>query len=69
VLSIVERSVAIPVAARAPPSRVVLEVTNEATQGVIDKLKDQLPDGFDQLIEAGSRGRLPHPIIDRHPQR
>ena len=41
-------------------ARAVLEVVDEATQGsVLTKVRDQLPDEFDRLFEAGSQGRMP----------
>ncbi|PRX43590.1 uncharacterized protein (DUF2267 family) [Prauserella shujinwangii] len=39
-------------------SRVVLEVTGEATQGVLGKVRESLPDELRQLVDAGSSGDL-----------
>lgn len=40
-------------------ARVVLEVTDEATTGgLMTKVREQLPDDFDRLFEAGSTGRM-----------
>ncbi|APU14536.1 MULTISPECIES: DUF2267 domain-containing protein [Actinoalloteichus] len=39
-------------------SRVVLEVTGEATEGVLDKVRHQLPEELRTLIDAGSSGPL-----------
>jgi uncharacterized protein (DUF2267 family) len=39
-------------------SRVVLEVTGEATQGVLGKVRDALPEDLRGLVDAGSGGRL-----------
>ncbi|NIJ13839.1 uncharacterized protein (DUF2267 family) [Saccharomonospora amisosensis] len=39
-------------------SRVVLEVTDEATQGVLDKVRHSLPAGLRQLVDAGSTGQM-----------
>ncbi len=41
-------------------ARVVLEVVEEATTGgLFAKLRDQLPDEWDRLFEAGAEGRMP----------
>lgn len=41
-------------------ARVVIEVLKEAVSaGVIDKAMDQLPEEFDKLFKAGSRGQMP----------
>lgn len=41
-------------------ARVVLEVTDEATTGgLMTKVREQFPAGFDRLFEAGSTGRMP----------
>ncbi|MFX0594819.1 DUF2267 domain-containing protein [Melissospora conviva] len=40
-------------------ARAVLEVTDEATQGgIMDRLRESLPDDLTVLSESGSRGRL-----------
>ncbi|WP_199434261.1 DUF2267 domain-containing protein [Qaidamihabitans albus] len=39
-------------------SRVVLEVTGEATQGVLNKVRDSLPEELRELVDAGSTGEL-----------
>ncbi len=40
-------------------SRVVLEVTDEATTGsLMTKVREQFPSDFDRLFEAGSSGRM-----------
>ncbi|WP_298182780.1 DUF2267 domain-containing protein [Saccharomonospora sp.] len=39
-------------------SRVVLEVTGEATQGVLDKVRDSLPSELRPLVDAGSTGEM-----------
>lgn len=39
-------------------SRVVLEVLGEATEGVLDKVRDSLPDDLRTLVDAGSSGGL-----------
>ena len=41
-------------------ARVVMEVLTEAVSpGVLDKVRDQLPDEYDKLFQAGSRGKMP----------
>lgn len=41
-------------------ARVVLEVTDEATTGgLMTKVREQLPDEFNPLFDAGSTGRMP----------
>ncbi len=45
--------------AAAYHARVVLEVVNEATTGgLINKIREQLPDEFSPLFESGSTGSL-----------
>ncbi|AOS63148.1 DUF2267 domain-containing protein [Actinoalloteichus hymeniacidonis] len=39
-------------------TRVVLEVTGEATEGVLGKVRDQLPADLRPLVDAGSSGPL-----------
>lgn len=39
-------------------ARVVLEVTDEATEGIMGKVRQQLPDDLRQLVDAGSRGNM-----------
>src|SRR5690606_41916286 len=39
-------------------ARVVFEVTGEATQGVLDKVRDTLPAELRPLIDAGSKGEM-----------
>lgn len=39
-------------------ARVVLEVVGEATDGVLDKLRDALPEDLRALVSAGSTGGL-----------
>ncbi|SFP08907.1 Uncharacterized conserved protein, DUF2267 family [Amycolatopsis arida] len=39
-------------------ARVVLEVTREATQGVLDKVRDSLPEDLRELVDSGSAGEL-----------
>lgn len=39
-------------------SRVVLEVTGEATSGVLNKVRDALPDDLRPLVDAGSSGGM-----------
>lgn len=39
-------------------ARVVLEVIDEATEDVMDKVRDALPGELSSLIEAGSSGKL-----------
>ncbi len=39
-------------------ARVVLEVTGEATEGVLEKVRDALPDDLRELVDAGSTGEL-----------
>ncbi|WP_019819069.1 DUF2267 domain-containing protein [Saccharomonospora saliphila] len=39
-------------------ARVVLEVTGEATEGVLDKVREALPDDLRELVDAGSTGEL-----------
>lgn len=39
--------------------RAVLEVLDEATQGTLDKVREQLPDDYDRLFDAGSQGSMP----------
>ncbi|CAM3193828.1 DUF2267 domain-containing protein [Saccharomonospora xinjiangensis] len=39
-------------------SRVVLEVTGEATQGVLGKVRDSLPVDLRPLVDSGSRGEM-----------
>ena len=42
-------------------ARAVLEVTDEATQGgIMERLRDSLPDDLAVISESGSRGRLRH---------
>jgi uncharacterized protein (DUF2267 family) len=41
-------------------ARAVLEVTDEATTGgLMIKVREQFPDEFDRLFDAGSDGRMP----------
>jgi uncharacterized protein (DUF2267 family) len=41
-------------------ARCVLEVVDEATSGnLMGKLREQLPDEYDRLFSAGSKGRMP----------
>lgn len=41
-------------------ARVVVEVVDEATTGgVMNKIREQFPDEWDPLFEAGSTGRMP----------
>jgi uncharacterized protein (DUF2267 family) len=41
-------------------ARAVLEVTDEATTGgLMTKVREQLPDEFDRLFDAGSEDRMP----------
>ncbi|WP_019807806.1 DUF2267 domain-containing protein [Saccharomonospora halophila] len=39
-------------------ARVVLEVTGEATEGVMEKVREALPDDLRELVDAGSTGEL-----------
>ncbi|PXY32579.1 DUF2267 domain-containing protein [Prauserella muralis] len=39
-------------------ARVVLEVTDEATQDVLGKVEDSLPEDLRELVNAGSSGNL-----------
>lgn len=39
-------------------TRVVLEVTREATEGMLGKIRDALPDELRPLIDAGSTGEM-----------
>ncbi|WP_024876850.1 DUF2267 domain-containing protein [Saccharomonospora piscinae] len=39
-------------------SRVVLEVTGEATEGVLSKVRDSLPEELRPIVDAGSAGDL-----------
>lgn len=39
-------------------TRVVLEVTGEATQGVLEKVRDALPDELRPLVDSGSSGEM-----------
>lgn len=40
-------------------ARVVIEVLDEATQGVMDKVRQSLPDEFDPIF-SGSEGKMPN---------
>lgn len=41
-------------------ARVVMEVLGEAVSpGILDKVRDQLPDEYDKLFQAGSKGKMP----------
>lgn len=39
-------------------SRVVIEVINEVTEGIVDKIRDALPEDLQSLVDAGSAGNL-----------
>jgi uncharacterized protein (DUF2267 family) len=39
-------------------ARCVIDVLKDATQGVLDKVRAQLPDEWDPLFEAGSEGEM-----------
>lgn len=42
-------------------TRVVLNVLQDAvTPGVMDHVRDQLPDDYQRLFQAGSEGKMPH---------